>query len=138
MSTPTGANPELVCALRLLFDGKDPKEVADALAEACDAQSLFWAMSDRTYYATMYVVDAETVAGYLDGEDYVFTGTKEQLMTALKDLQNGGGSDFANDAMYDLCRDEMIGYLKNNDFIREMTDEEKNTPAPNDWIRELR
>ncbi len=118
----------LVCALRILFDGKDPPAIATAMHEALGEKTwpLYWRLGERLPIAHMYGEDAEGVEWKLDGMGLNWVGTDFDMLTLLKELEGCVISDYAGDAMHDYVRNWVEEYVKKHKYLVQPQNETAN------------
>jgi hypothetical protein len=112
----------LTAILRLLFDGKDEKTVADAIMEALDNDDtrwrLHWATGDSLPITHIYSVDREMLEYWLDSADYEFTGADADVFGILAGLGQYIHHS-AIDHISDSCQAGLIDMCKERGLVKE-------------------
>src|SRR6185437_16435181 len=104
----TMTDPTLVTTLRLLFDGKEPAEIAKAFNEAIRGE---WPVVEKVLkeqhtYGIFYTYP-DWFTEYLENSDEVFVGPRQELEDAAFYVRESFNQDSFYDYMGDL-RDEHI------------------------------
>jgi hypothetical protein len=108
------SDPAFVCALRLLFAGKDHNTIADAIVEALPNQNacdeLRWYLQDRSTVAIILAVSGhDAIEDFEEEEEFI--GTEQDLVDVMRYIESKSDLDCQP------WRDDAVEYLRNQGLL---------------------